>query len=84
MEPPSEQGQIDRPIEYCDLVMKGGITSGVVYPLAITELSKKYLLRTWGYLCRSCRGGRYSCGRVLEDAPAIKPPTTISRHFRRS
>ena len=34
--------------EYCDLVMKGGITSGVVYPLAITELSQKYLFRNIG------------------------------------
>jgi hypothetical protein len=35
-------------IEYCDLVMKGGITSGVVYPLAITELSRKYLFKNIG------------------------------------
>lgn len=34
--------------EYCDLVMKGGITSGVVYPLAITELSRKYLFKNIG------------------------------------
>jgi len=26
----------------CDLVMKGGITSGVVYPAAVTSLSKQY------------------------------------------
>jgi predicted acylesterase/phospholipase RssA len=26
----------------CDIVMKGGITSGVVYPLALVELSRKY------------------------------------------
>jgi predicted acylesterase/phospholipase RssA len=26
----------------CDIVMKGGITSGVVYPLAAVELSKKF------------------------------------------
>lgn len=26
----------------CDIVMKGGITSGVVYPLAVVELSKTY------------------------------------------
>jgi hypothetical protein len=26
----------------CDIIMKGGITSGVVYPLAITELAKRY------------------------------------------
>ncbi|HEY1192277.1 MAG TPA: hypothetical protein VGE74_31925 [Gemmata sp.] len=29
----------------CDLVMKGGITSGVVYPAAVVELSKKF--RFW-------------------------------------
>jgi predicted acylesterase/phospholipase RssA len=33
---------------YCDLVMKGGITSGVVYPLAIHELSKHYQFRNVG------------------------------------
>jgi len=26
----------------CDIVMKGGITSGVVYPLALVELAKTY------------------------------------------
>jgi predicted acylesterase/phospholipase RssA len=32
----------------CDLVMKGGITSGVVYPLAICELAKTYRFRNVG------------------------------------
>jgi predicted acylesterase/phospholipase RssA len=32
----------------CDLVMKGGITSGVVYPPAILELAKNYRLRGIG------------------------------------
>lgn len=32
----------------CDLVMKGGITSGVVYPLAITEIAKAFRLRSIG------------------------------------
>ena len=31
-----------KPDESCDIVMKGGITSGVVYPLAIYRLSEKY------------------------------------------
>jgi hypothetical protein len=31
-----------KPEQSCDIVMKGGITSGVVYPLALVELSKKY------------------------------------------
>jgi hypothetical protein len=30
------------PSAACDIIMKGGITSGVVYPLAITELAKRY------------------------------------------
>jgi predicted acylesterase/phospholipase RssA len=32
----------------CDLVMKGGITSGVVYPLAVVELARKYRFRSIG------------------------------------
>lgn len=32
----------------CDVVMKGGITSGVVYPLAISELAEEYRLRNLG------------------------------------
>jgi predicted acylesterase/phospholipase RssA len=30
------------PKAVCDIIMKGGITSGVVYPLAIAELAKRY------------------------------------------
>ncbi|MGB0126613.1 MAG: patatin-like phospholipase family protein [Rhodocyclaceae bacterium] len=33
---------------FCDLVMKGGITSGVVYPKAITALSKHYRFKSIG------------------------------------
>ncbi len=33
---------------YCDLVMKGGITSGVVYPGAAVELQKEYRFRRLG------------------------------------
>lgn len=32
----------------CDLVMKGGITSGIVYPYAIMELAGKYRFRSIG------------------------------------
>ncbi|MCX6046309.1 MAG: patatin-like phospholipase family protein [Chloroflexi bacterium] len=37
-----------KPPKECDLVMKGGITSGVVYPPAILELAKVYRLRNIG------------------------------------
>ena len=33
---------------YCDLVMKGGITSGVVYPRAITGLARAYRFHSIG------------------------------------
>ena len=45
----------------CDLVMKGGITSGVVYPLAITEIAKAFRLR--------CIGGT-SAGAIAACAAA--------------
>ena len=35
-------------LPFCDLVMKGGITSGVVYPLAIHELSRSYRFQNIG------------------------------------
>ena len=35
------------PLE-CDLVMKGGVTSGIVYPLAICELARQYVFRRIG------------------------------------
>jgi predicted acylesterase/phospholipase RssA len=34
--------------KYCDMVMKGGITSGVVYPTAICELASQYQFRNIG------------------------------------
>jgi predicted acylesterase/phospholipase RssA len=32
----------------CDIVMKGGITSGVIYPMAVCNLAKTYRLRSVG------------------------------------
>lgn len=37
-----------KPERVCDLVMKGGITSGVAYPLASVELAKHFTLRNIG------------------------------------
>ncbi|HYQ84458.1 MAG TPA: hypothetical protein VEP28_10705, partial [Rubrobacter sp.] len=48
---PTTAGLGDLPLdpkEECDIVMKGGITSGVVYPLAVVELARKYRLRSIG------------------------------------
>ncbi len=53
--------QATRPPLECDLVMKGGITSGVVYPLAVCELAEVYRLR--------CVGGS-SAGAIAAAAAA--------------
>src|SRR5262245_21592773 len=34
--------------KYCDLVMKGGITSGIVYPNAVLALAKEYRFKNIG------------------------------------
>ena len=35
-------------IEYCDVVMKGGITSGIVYPNAVLALARRYTFKNIG------------------------------------
>ncbi|MEW9853864.1 hypothetical protein [Novosphingobium sp. M1R2S20] len=36
------------PTDECDIVMKGGVTSGIVYPYAILELARRYRFRSVG------------------------------------
>ncbi|QNK68749.1 patatin-like phospholipase family protein [Variovorax sp. PAMC26660] len=43
--PDRPEPPVDR---FCDLVMKGGITSGVVYPKAISRLAREYRFRSIG------------------------------------
>ena len=38
----------DHPDKQCDVIMKGGITSGVVYPLTVCKLATQYRLRSFG------------------------------------
>jgi len=44
-DPLTEEPPNDR---WCDIVMKGGVASGVVYPWAILEIARKYRLRNLG------------------------------------
>ncbi len=37
-----------KPADQCDVVMKGGITSGVIYPRALVELARTYRFRGMG------------------------------------
>lgn len=41
-------GDYSQPTHSCDIVMKGGITSGVVYPHAVCELAQTYRFRSVG------------------------------------
>jgi predicted acylesterase/phospholipase RssA len=36
------------PLKFCDLIMKGGITSGVIYPRLVAELAKTHQLKCIG------------------------------------
>lgn len=67
----------------CNIVMKGGITSGVVYPLTLVELAKKYTFRGIGGTSAGAiaaaltaaaelgreRGGFERLARVAEELP---------------
>ena len=35
-------------LKECDVIMKGGVTSGVIYPKAILKLSERYRFRSIG------------------------------------
>jgi predicted acylesterase/phospholipase RssA len=54
-------GKYARPGKVCDVVMKGGITSGVVYPRALTTLAEEYRF--------TCIGGT-SAGALAAAAAA--------------
>lgn len=69
----------------CDLVMKGGITSGIVYPLAACELARQYRFRSIGgssagaigaVMVAAAEHGRDSGGfRRLAEIPAKLGPS---------
>jgi predicted acylesterase/phospholipase RssA len=44
----TEPHESSAPLNRCDLVMKGGITSGVVYPMAVVELAQRYRFENIG------------------------------------
>jgi predicted acylesterase/phospholipase RssA len=46
--PPIPHGAEARALPPCDLVMKGGITSGIVYPTLALTLARKYRFASIG------------------------------------
>jgi predicted acylesterase/phospholipase RssA len=62
------------PHRLCDLVMKGGVTSGVVYPLAVCELAKIYSFKNIGGTSAgaiaAAAAAAAECGRRSHSAEA--------------
>ncbi|MDB5577559.1 MAG: RpoH suppressor [Bradyrhizobium sp.] len=55
------------PEKYCDLVMKGGITSGIVYPNAVLALSKEFRFKNIGGTSAGAIAAAASAAAALGD-----------------
>lgn len=92
---PGEQGGPTAPFATeCDLVMKGGITSGVVYPLAISEISKAFRLRSIGGTSAGAIAAaaaaaaelgrqRHRAGQLSEDPRGFEQLAGLPQHLAR-
>src|SRR5260221_13820488 len=74
----SRQGsRYGQPEKFCDIVLKGGITSGVVYPLALVSLAEKYRFSNIGGTSAGAIGAAASpaaeYGRHAENAGFHRP-----------
>jgi predicted acylesterase/phospholipase RssA len=69
-------------LKCCDIIMKGGITSGVIYPLALVTLSKKYRFANIGGTSAGAIAAAAAAaaefGRDV-PAPAAGPKTGFDR-----
>ncbi|UQS16296.1 patatin-like phospholipase family protein [Pseudomonas sp. HS6] len=76
----------------CDLVMKGGITSGIVYPLAIKELSSAFRLRSIGGTSAGAIAAaaaaaaelgrqRLNTGQITDDPQGFAKLAKLPDHF---
>jgi hypothetical protein len=68
----------------CDLTMRGGTTSGVVYPLAVCELAKQYVFRSVGGASAGAIAASVTAaaelGRTAEP-PKERGPLTVDPGF---
>ena len=61
-------------LPYCDVIMKGGITSGVVYPEALVRLSRKYRFKSIGGASSTAD---VAVAWLMNYAPVVKSPRVI-------
>jgi predicted acylesterase/phospholipase RssA len=70
----ADSRHFDIPTDACDLIMEGGLTSGVVYPLALVKLAERYKFR--------CIGGT-SAGAIAAAIAAAAEHCRESGSFQR-
>jgi hypothetical protein len=58
---------VKEPSKYCDLVMKGGITSGIVYPNAVLALAKEFRIKNIGGTSAGAIAAAVSAAAALGD-----------------
>jgi len=58
----------------CDIILKGGITSGIVYPSAISTLARHYRLRSIGGTSAGAIAAAAAAATAAAMAPAEVPP----------
>ncbi|WP_411849540.1 RpoH suppressor [Stenotrophomonas sp. LGBM10] len=79
---------------YCDLVMKGGITSGIVYPNAVLSLARQYRFKNIGGTSAGAIAAavaaaaalgdrRRHAGHVVEDQVGFPGLATVSAELSR-
>jgi Patatin-like phospholipase len=63
---------VNEPSKYCDLVMKGGITSGIVYPNAVLALAKEFRIKNIGGTSAGAIAAAVSAAAALGDRRKYK------------
>src|SRR5579884_2966044 len=80
----AEKRVYDKADKHCDVVLKGGVTSGIVYPLALCELATKYQFKGLGgtssgaivaSFAAAAEYYRQSQGVAGYAPPAVRSPT---------
>ena len=66
----------NNPSAFCDLIMKGGITSGVIYPKLIGKLTEHYRLKniggtSAGAIAAAGAAAAEFCRYTRKDAPNL-------------
>ena len=78
-----------KPVDHCDVVMKGGITSGVIYPRALVELARHYRFRGMGGSSAGAIGAaravvpaRYHARNARPWTPLFETGGSVGRQLR--